>query len=128
VICYTLEVTIRVFQIDFTENRLRIPIFVTATRRVYSNEKALKIAAFAIRGDVASARDREPARPKRIDRPRRGLNDISVLSKACDASSLSRNKAAIWRISAKAYLAMDSLVRGIISLLPTVPWVGGHRL
>ncbi len=36
---------------------------------------------------------------KRIHKPRRGLNDISVLSKSCYSSNLSRNNAAIWRIS-----------------------------
>jgi len=33
--------------INLKENRLRIPMFLTATRRLYSNEEALKIAASA---------------------------------------------------------------------------------
>ena len=40
--------------------------------------------------------------PEGGDRPRRGLNDISVLSKSCYGRSLSRDKAVIWRMSAKA--------------------------
>ena len=39
--------------------------------------------------------------PKRIYKPRRGPNDISVLSKSCYGRSLSRDKAVIWRMSAK---------------------------
>jgi hypothetical protein len=39
--------------------------------------------------------------PKRIYRPRRGLNDISVLSKSCRGRSLSHYRAVIWRMSAK---------------------------
>jgi hypothetical protein len=35
-ICYTLEAARRGIQIDFMENWLRIPIFLTTTRRVYS--------------------------------------------------------------------------------------------
>ena len=37
--------------------------------------------------------------PERIYKPRRGLNDISVLSKSCYVRSLSRDKAVIWRMS-----------------------------
>jgi hypothetical protein len=38
---------------------------------------------------------------KRIYKPRRGLNDISVLSKSCYGRSFTRDKAVIWRMSAK---------------------------
>jgi hypothetical protein len=38
---------------------------------------------------------------KRIYKPRRGLNDISVLSKSCYGLSFTRDKAVIWRISAE---------------------------
>jgi hypothetical protein len=44
---------------------------------------------------ATSARDREPVPPKRIDRLRRGLNDISFLSKPCYGRNLSRDKAVI---------------------------------
>jgi len=48
---------------------------------------------------------RDDAPPKRIYQPRRGLNDISVLSKSY---SLSRDKAVVWRNLAK-------LIRSAIS-------------
>ena len=37
--------------------------------------------------------------PKPIYKPRRGPNDISVLSKSCYGRSLSGDKAVIWRMS-----------------------------
>ena len=40
-----------------------------------------------------------PLVPKRIYKPRRDPNDISVLSKSCSGRSLSRDKAVIWRMS-----------------------------
>ena len=46
--------------------------------------------------------------PKRIYKPRRGINDISVLSNSYYVRSLSRHEAVIWRISAK-------LIRSAIS-------------
>jgi hypothetical protein len=74
---------------------------------------------------VRKARKRSPTAQAEGENPHpqatAGLNDISVLSKACYASSLNRNKAAIWRISPKTYFAMDHFNGGIISILPTAP-------
>jgi hypothetical protein len=47
---------------------------------------------------IERLRQASPA-PKNIYKPRLGLNDISVLSKSCHASSLNHNKTVIWRMS-----------------------------
>jgi hypothetical protein len=47
-----------------------------------------------------SACHREPVlAPNRIYKPRRGLNDISVLSKSCHGRNLGLGEAVIWRMS-----------------------------
>ena len=44
-------------------------------------------------------RNREPACPEHIYKPRWGLNDVSVLSNSCYGRSLNRDKDVIWRMS-----------------------------
>jgi hypothetical protein len=50
---------------------------------------------------VMSARNREPAAPRRIYKPRLGLNDISVLPKSCHGRNLGLAEPVIWRMSVK---------------------------
>jgi hypothetical protein len=66
-----------------------------------------EISAFP--GAIAS----RPA-PKRVYKPRRSYNDISVLRNSCYRRSLSCDKAVIWRMSAQASLSRSNHIRRLV--------------
>jgi hypothetical protein len=83
------------------------------TRSITTGDLRLDDRRFGIPGRAIASR---PA-PRRIYKPRRGLNDISALSKSCHGRNLGSGEHVIWRMSVKRGIRLN-VRKGWVFVIP----------